>query len=1094
MNRKRIAVLIGLVIIFACGVLFLGAWHALRSGFVAQRAAALLEEELGMPVQMSGVVGLRVFPLPGVSFDDVRIGGEGDAGPSASVRQVRIVLEPWPLLSGDVVLRGCVIEGPRVVLGTGAAAVSNPAEGFRDRSEPGTAGVDLQKVRVVDGTLAWTARDGTTVHLESLSVAPEDDGRSRIRLAGTLTVAAGKGGPVLAEGAVQLSGEPHPVTRSVLERMRFSFAGRAGIAMAPLSVQGEGRIDVTEKTLEVSEVSVTRDDLELQGTVRVASEGRQWVLSLKELHLNGRQVAGEVTLVGPGSEPRLGIRCPTVDFAMWRDLLQKRESRSESPLFQGLLFELAHAGGSLDVTVDSLSGWEVPLADVHLTGSLGDGEVRMQGRANLPGGAARILLEGVACPEQMTGKGSIEILDAVGVPVFGMEPVFVLTPDKFGARFKIAPVSPASVLAVSEVGAVPAWWPDRIGATGTLQADASGVRLEFSELRADDLSLAGSATFAYGGVGWDLDFDFGGRELGGSFFGGMEGAASPGTESEKQGDRLLPAGLASLTLRNLFVDTFRMQKTVLTGTDKGQRVRFAVDGGIGKRPVRASGTAAVDPKGIGISASGRSEILPERVLKVDLSGIWQEKSNRFRTELLTWALEHEGAEQGNLAGKGRGMVDVRGKRVELESLSAVGPVLDCSGAVSLAWEKEPRLTGDVKVRSLKLVSLLEDWGLRLWPMSDPQVLNGLSGTTAISLNRKRIVFDTPGVALDPKSSASGKVTIRLDRPEIGLDLDANHLNLDRLLPDGSHGTGRRKKDGKRHRLVVDGSIRSDEVDWNRLRFTDVSCGLRSEGGSLVFSPLTATLYKGTLDGRIEADLRPDPSRLDVALKGTGVRLDPLMTRVTGNPKLAGRMNFSLDISGEPGGAKGYLAGVDGSGRMEIRQGGVVLEKGQAQPFERMRASGKIVKGRLTCSDFLAIFGRSTATGGGLVDLADRTVDGTFVVETPSVSPLASVPVLNRVKSLTDLSRLGWPSLTFHIKGSLMKPVVSLDREQLALDVGREVVSAPVTVGERVLDVGRDIVEFGGKAAGKVAETLGDLFGRGRKKVEDQRNRTGQEEQ
>ena len=180
-------------------------------------------------------------------------------------------------------------------------------------------------------------------------------------------------------------------------------------------------------------------------------------------------------------------------------------------------------------------------------------------------------------------------------------------------------------------------------------------------------------------------------------------------------------------------------------------------------------------------------------------------------------------------------------------------------------------------------------------------------------------------------------------------------------------------------------------------------------------------------------------------------------------------------------------------QLDARKGSLVLEKGHSQAFEVLRGSGKITRGRLTCQDFFATFGRSTAKGGALIDLGGQTVDGKFVVQTPSVSPLSSVPLLNRVKTLTDLSRLGWPSLSFHIKGDLLKPKVSLDREQLALDVGKEVITAPVTVGERVLGAGKNILRFGGRAAGKVAETLGGLLG-GKKGVEkDAQNTTGTEE-
>ncbi|HKK33327.1 MAG TPA: AsmA family protein, partial [Desulfomicrobiaceae bacterium] len=857
-------------------------------------------------------------------------------------------------------------------------------------------------------------------------------------------------------------------------------------------VQGAGRVDLSEQSLGLSELSVHREELEFLAGVQAGRKGEEWILSLNDLRLNGHQLPGEVILSTTGTDPHVAVRCGTMDISLWQDLFQKTENGSKTPLFQGILYELTHARGKLDIAVESVPWSDLDLKDVRLTGSLAGGEVRLRGTGRLPGGQVRVDLQGLACPEQMTGQGDFELMDASGKSVFTAKPVFVLVPDKLGVRFELAPVSVAAVKGVTGRSGVTTGWPEQVGGHGTLAADASGVRLSFSELTADELTLAGSAHRPAGSAAWDVNLDFTDQDPG-PFFSGFNMAAPDSGSRNERSTELFPRELGSVTVHNLAHDEFRINKATLTGTGNGTMVRFSITGAAYGRSVRGSGDIAKGPGGIRVSVAGQGEILPGRTLKVEAAGLLQPGRHRFLAEKVAWSLEHAGVEAGTLTGSVSGVVDIAEKRADLKMFSAKGDILDCSGPISLVWSAAPGLSGKLDIRSLKLVSLLQDWGLKLWPMADFELLNNISGTTAVSLDRTRVLFDISGVRLDKDSTVSGKVTIRLDRPEITLDLDAGYLKLDRLLPGAQDGKDRRKKPKKKRRLVVNGGIRARTVDWRKLRFSDAFTRLALKGGTLHFSPLSATLHGGRVKGAILLDLLPDPSRLDVFLNGSGVELGPFMTRVTGSPKLTGTMDLALDISGTPGGRGGYPGGLGGTMQLDVRQGSIALEQDHPQAFDVLRGSGKITRGRLTCQDFFATFGRSTATGGALIDLGGQTVDGTFVVETPSVSLLASIPVLNRVKTLTDLSRLGWPSLTFDIRGDLMKPQIVLDRERLALDVGREVVTAPVTVGERVLDAGKNIVEFGGKAAGKVVETIGGLFGMQKEGKKETQNGSSTEE-
>ncbi|HKK33186.1 MAG TPA: hypothetical protein VJ934_06425, partial [Desulfomicrobiaceae bacterium] len=320
---KRMTGLAGVILLVITGAVSFAAWYVLHSDLIDDKITALLQRQLGMPVRVSGPVDLQVFPVPGISLGDVHLGGDGTGGPGVRVRRISAFLEPWPLLSGRVVLRGCDLVGPQVTLQGGQTLADEKGrQGTSENSSFGsaTSGIDFRKVRVLDGSVAWTGKGGTMVRLREISILPESTDGERVGLAGTLLVASSEDGPVLAQGNVQLSCVPRLGALTVLEEMRFSFAGSAGISRLPLKVQGAGRVDLSEQSLELAELSVLREEFEFLAGVQAERKGEEWILFLNDLRLNGRQLPGEVTLSGTGTDPHVAVRCRTMDFSLWQDL------------------------------------------------------------------------------------------------------------------------------------------------------------------------------------------------------------------------------------------------------------------------------------------------------------------------------------------------------------------------------------------------------------------------------------------------------------------------------------------------------------------------------------------------------------------------------------------------------------------------------------------------------------------------------------------------------------------------------------------------------------------------------------------------------
>jgi AsmA protein len=71
-------------------------------------------EALGRDVSL-GKISLRIFPLPAVRIDDVRIGGVKPSDtPLAQIAELRLRVAVLPLIAGQVVLRALELDSPRI--------------------------------------------------------------------------------------------------------------------------------------------------------------------------------------------------------------------------------------------------------------------------------------------------------------------------------------------------------------------------------------------------------------------------------------------------------------------------------------------------------------------------------------------------------------------------------------------------------------------------------------------------------------------------------------------------------------------------------------------------------------------------------------------------------------------------------------------------------------------------------------------------------------------------------------------------------------------------------------------------------------------
>lgn len=120
-------------------------------------------------------------------------------------------------------------------------------------------------------------------------------------------------------------------------------------------------------------------------------------------------------------------------------------------------------------------------------------------------------------------------------------------------------------------------------------------------------------------------------------------------------------------------------------------------------------------------------------------------------------------------------------------------------------------------------------------------------------------------------------------------------------------------------LDLTAQLNVGDLKVQNLRATQVQAAVRATQGKLTVSGLQAATYGGTLTGTLSADAS-NALAADIALKG--VALDPLLTDLTGESKLAGKGSVTLKLTSAGATVPALRAGLNGTVVANVRDGAV----------------------------------------------------------------------------------------------------------------------------------------------------------------------------
>jgi AsmA protein len=215
----------------------------------------------------------------------------------------------------------------------------------------------------------------------------------------------------------------------------------------------------------------------------------------------------------------------------------------------------------------------------------------------------------------------------------------------------------------------------------------------------------------------------------------------------------------------------------------------------------------------------------------------------------------------------------------------------------------------------------------------------------------------------------------------------------------------------------------------------VRVDLRAANGKLEASPLSADLYGGKLAGALTASAG-QPARFAAQQTLSGIHVGPLLQDATGKQPIEGKGNVQLDVAAAGDTFDSLMKSLDGSARLELRDGAVrgvniaqVVRNAKAKigelrgseapqtgtasavektDFSELNASFRIVNGVAHNDDLLIKSPLARVTGSGDVNLGAERID--YLVRATIVSTLQGQggPELQALKGLTIPIRLTGP--------------------------------------------------------------------------------------
>ena len=372
------------------------------------------------------------------------------------------------------------------------------------------------------------------------------------------------------------------------------------------------------------------------------------------------------------------------------------------------------------------------------------------------------------------------------------------------------------------------------------------------------------------------------------------------------------------------------------------------------------------------------------------------------------------------------------------------------------------ITGNLDAQQLSLPKLAATLAITGVKFPGKGVSADLRGNASLDGRKQTASADMAGKLADSNIKAKLGVS-NFGAPAITFEVDIDQLDVDRFVMPQPAGASQAAETQKQAEKPIDlsalkdlrasGTLRVGALKANNVKASKVRLDIGAANGRLNISPLTASLYQGSLNGALAVDAtRATPS---FAAKHTlsGVSVGPLLKDLANNETLEGKGNVTADVTTQGNTVAALKKALNGSATVKLADGAVKgidiagsirnaraklgsltgeqtqqADRSQRTGFSELTATFNIKNGVARNNDLSLKSPLLRVGGEGEINIGEDTLN--YLVK-------ASIVGTSQGQGGRDVADLKGVTVPVRVAGPLESPSYKLDFSSMATDTARQ---------------------------------------------------------
>ena len=375
------------------------------------------------------------------------------------------------------------------------------------------------------------------------------------------------------------------------------------------------------------------------------------------------------------------------------------------------------------------------------------------------------------------------------------------------------------------------------------------------------------------------------------------------------------------------------------------------------------------------------------------------------------------------------------------------------------------VTGSLDAQRIELSNLKANINVKDPKLPKSPIEATLTGTGTVDLAKQiaSLVFKSH---LDG-SNIDGRVGLaKFTPPAYTFDISIDKLDADRYIPKGdgkaapaskpSPGAG--GKGGEQpldfsalKGLNANGSVKIGQLKAANVKASNVRVDIKAANGKVDVSPLSANLYRGSLNGAVSIQATETPV-ISIKQALSGIDVGPLLKDAAEFDTLEGRGNVTLDVSGRGGTVSALKKALNGTAAIKLTDGAIkgidiagtlrdvksklgalrgqhtqAASGSQKTDFSELSGTFNIKNGVARNNDLQGKSPLLRLSGEGEVDIGQELLN--YLVK-------ASVVATSKGQGGGELGDLTGITVPVRLTGSFAKPSYSIDFSGVAGDLAK----------------------------------------------------------